>query len=310
MWNYDFTVPKSKRVRMIVHTDCKNEADDQFALAHHLMTPKFEVKGIVAGHFASAETYRDFGGKTSVEASYDEVMKILGLMGLEGQYPVALGSAKPMPDAATIMPSAGADMIIAEAMKDDPMPLYVAFLGAITDLAAAYLKEPRIAQRMTAIWIGGGVYPEGCREFNLGQDINAANVVFGSEIPLWQIPMDVYKQMAVSLAELQVRVKPCGELGAYLFRQMVDFNDAMGSRNFPWPHGEIWGLGDSPTVSVLMEEAERTTSYTLMPAPRVDENMHYIHNTGNREIRVYNYVDSRLTMEDFYAKLFLNFGQK
>ena len=39
--NYTFSVPDNKRVRMIVSTDCKNEADDQFALAHHLMTPMF-----------------------------------------------------------------------------------------------------------------------------------------------------------------------------------------------------------------------------------------------------------------------------
>ena len=56
---YHFSVPDPKRVRMIVHTDCKNEADDQFALVHHLLTPKFIVKGIVAGHF-------DLGGKMYV----------------------------------------------------------------------------------------------------------------------------------------------------------------------------------------------------------------------------------------------------
>lgn len=53
-WNYHFTVPEQKRVRMIVCTDCKNEADDDYALAHHLMTPKFEVRGIVAEHFEAA----------------------------------------------------------------------------------------------------------------------------------------------------------------------------------------------------------------------------------------------------------------
>lgn len=307
MWNYDFTVPESKRIRVIVHTDCKNEADDQFALAHHLMTPKFDVRGIIAGHFASAEKYRDFGGKNTVEASYDEVLKILELMGLAGRYPVAKGSPKPMINAETPPRSEGADMIIQEAMRDDPKPLYVAFLGAITDLAAAYLIEPRIAKRLTAIWIGGGTYPEGCREFNLGQDIQAANVVFSSDIPLWQVPMDVYKQMAVSLAELQMRVKPCGAIGEYLFRQMVEFNEQFTNPSWPWPHGEIWGLGDSPTISVLMEEAERTTSYELRPAPQVDGEMRYVHNTGNREIRVYKHVDARLTMEDFYAKLHLNF---
>ena len=49
--NYTFSVPDNKRVRMIVSTDCKNEADDQFALAHHLMTPMFIMKGIVPCHF-------------------------------------------------------------------------------------------------------------------------------------------------------------------------------------------------------------------------------------------------------------------
>ena len=47
MWNYAYTVPENKKVRVIVHTDCKNEADDQYAVAHHLMTPRFDVKGLV-----------------------------------------------------------------------------------------------------------------------------------------------------------------------------------------------------------------------------------------------------------------------
>lgn len=40
MWKYRFSVPDNKKVRVIVHTDCKNEADDQYALAHHLMTER------------------------------------------------------------------------------------------------------------------------------------------------------------------------------------------------------------------------------------------------------------------------------
>lgn len=36
-------VPEKKRVRMIVDTDCKNEADDPFALVHHLLMPMFDI---------------------------------------------------------------------------------------------------------------------------------------------------------------------------------------------------------------------------------------------------------------------------
>ena len=76
---YKFTVPENKRFRVIVNTDCKNEADDQFALAHHLMTPKFDVRGIIAAHF---EAKADEGKGESMQKSYDEILKVLELMDL------------------------------------------------------------------------------------------------------------------------------------------------------------------------------------------------------------------------------------
>ncbi len=78
MFQYDFTVPDRKKIRVIVYTDCKNEADDQFALAHHLMTPKFDVVGIIAGHFE--KNPQEYSPGHTVDASYDEIMKVLGLM--------------------------------------------------------------------------------------------------------------------------------------------------------------------------------------------------------------------------------------
>lgn len=46
-----FTIPREKRIRVIVHSDLKNEADDQYAVMHHLLSPNEEVLGIIAGHF-------------------------------------------------------------------------------------------------------------------------------------------------------------------------------------------------------------------------------------------------------------------
>ena len=78
MWNYAYTVPENKKVRVIVHTDCKNEADDQYAVAHHLMTPRFDVKGLVAGHFwKNPQQYGELG---TAQASYDEIIKVMDLM--------------------------------------------------------------------------------------------------------------------------------------------------------------------------------------------------------------------------------------
>ncbi len=308
-WNYAFEVPDKKRVRMIVHTDCKNEADDQYALAHHLMTPKFIVTGIVAAHFHGASEYK--GIKDTVGASYDEIIKVLDLMDVDGKDQVYRGSNIPLVDEQTPQESEGAKYIVEEAMKDDPHPLYIACQGSLTDVASAILMEPAICERMTVIWIGGGIYPKGGREFNLSQDIAAANVLFKSQMPVWQVPMDVYKQMGVSLAELQYHVSKHGAIGKYLFEQMVDLNNQLGEMDFFWPHGEIWGLGDSPTIGLLLEEVEKTDVYTMMPAPIFDyETMEYIHGQDNREIRVYNDANARLTLSDFFAKLALNFPEE
>ncbi len=306
MWNYEYTVPENKKVRVIVHTDCKNEADDQYAVAHHLMTPRFDVKGLVAGHFW--KNPQQYGKLGTAQASYDEIIKVMDLMGLKDQYPVKLGASRGLEDEKTPIDSEGARFIIEEAMKDDKGPLYIACQGAVTDVASALLMKPEIADRMTVIWIGGGDYPKGGFEFNLMMDIHAVNVIFSSKVPVWQVPMSLYKVMAVSLAELQLKVRPCGEIGKYLFEQMVDFNHVAAKYEMAWPHGEIWGLGDQGTIAVLMEELEKV-SYDLVPAPRVAEDMTYIHGQNNREIRVYNYLDARLTLEDFFAKLQLNFGK-
>lgn len=305
-WNYAFEVPDKKRVRMIVHTDCKNEADDQFAVAHHLMTPKFIVKGIVAAHFYGSAGMK--GIEDSAQASLDEVYKVLDLMGVDPEDKVFKGSPVPMKDEQTPQDSAGARFIVEEAMRDDPHPLYIACQGSLTDIASAILMEPKICDRMTVIWIGGGIYPKGGQEFNLAQDIAAANVVFKSTVPVWQVPMDVYKQMGVSLAELQYNVRGHGAIGKYLFEQMVDYNNLLGDMDYCWPHGEIWGLGDSPTIGLLLVEVEKTDIYDMVPAPTFDyDTLEYIHSDKYRPIRVYKDANARLTLADFYAKLALNY---
>ncbi|MBO6127942.1 MAG: nucleoside hydrolase [Pseudobutyrivibrio sp.] len=299
-----YEVPESKKVRYIIHTDCKNEADDQYTVAHCLMTPMLDVKGIIAAHFD--KSYGRYPAGATAKASYDEIMTVLDNMDLTGKYPVKCGAAVAMSDENTPVDSEGARLIIEEAMKDDDRPLYIGLQGSITDLASAILLEPKICDRMTAIWIGGGEYPKGGTEFNLSQDIAAANVVMNSSMPLWQVPSNIYKNFAVSLAELQVKVKPCGKIGEYLFKELTELNMQLGNAmpEFDWPHGELWGLGDEGVVAALMHEGQRTDMYHEIPAPTFDyETMEYNLDTSNRKIRIYDMMDYRLTLEDLFAKL-------
>lgn len=251
---------------------------------------------------------QEYGHGATAKASVDEVHKVLELMDVDDMYAVYKGAEYPLKNEETPQMSEGAAFIIEEAMREDDHPLFIACQGSLTDLASAILIKPEICSKMTAIWIGGGQYPNGGMEFNCRQDVAAANVLMKSKMDVWQIPITVYKQMAVTLSELQLNVEPCGEIGKYLFDQMVSFNDKCADY-IQWPHGEIWGLGDSPTIGVLLEEAEKTDIYDMKPAPIISyDDLTYSYEIANREIRVYNQVNARLVLGDFFAKMKINYG--
>jgi inosine-uridine nucleoside N-ribohydrolase len=287
----DIRFPKEKQARVIVNTDAKNEADDQFAIVHALLTPSFDLHGVIPAHFGTRKT------TTSMEASRAEVDKLLELMEWQGRVVVKNGAPKAIPDEQTPVPSPGAELIIQEALRDDPRPLHVAFYGPLTDMASALLMEPEIENRnVRVVWIGGGQWPVGGPEYNLSNDINAANVVFRSKLEVWQIPSSVYRLMPVSYAELKEKVYPHGSLGRYLVEQLVEWNIENVNG-----HIEHRSLGDSPAVGVIMyPDCGR---WNWRPAPEFDQQMHYLHTGANRPIRVYESVDARFVHEDFFAKL-------
>lgn len=281
---------RHKLARVIVNTDAKNEADDQYAIVHAILTPMFELHGIIPAHFGDKKS------ATSLKDSHDEVVKLLDLMKLGGKVRIADGATGAMPDERTAMPSPGAQLIIDEAMKDDDRPLHVAFLGPLTDMASALLMEPRIQERnVRVVWIGGGHWPVGGREYNLSNDIGAANVVMRSRLEVWMLPMRVYRVMAISYAELMERVWDKGPLGRYLVEQLIEWNNRT-----PGPI-EHRSLGDSPAIGVMMYPECGNSDWR--PAPEFSQDMNYIHTGRNRPIRVYDDVDQRFIQEDFMAKL-------
>lgn len=294
--NYRFHVPFEKQVRVITNTDAKNEADDQFAIVQTLLSPKLDNVGFIAAHYGTKHA-------DAMERSYRELETIFDKMGFDKEGMLYRGAPHAIPNTKTPIDSEGAQLIIREAMKDDPRPLYITFLGPLTDMACALLLEPKIASRCTVIWIGGGPYPHGGIEFNQDNDINAVNVVFRSKVPVWQVPKNVYELMAVSLAELEYRVRPCGAIGEYLCDQLDQHAFEDGPRQSDFRTGESWVLGDNPTIGLLLYE--HRFEFDWINAPLVTHDSTYVPDVRNRPIRVYRRIDSRLILEDMYAKLAL-----
>lgn len=319
-----YSVPKEKQIRVIVDTDCNCEADDHFAVCHAIMTPKFEVKAVLAEHYG-----KDFSG-TSVEdtqqQSYREACKLLTLMGLSGEIPVLEGCKAALSNETEYIESPASRFIVEEAMREDERPLFIVNQGAVTNLASACLMEPRIAGHMTAIWIGGAPYPEGGREFNLCNDILAANVLMDSGMELWQVPSNVYSTMKVSFAVLYDKLYSCGNVGRYMYDNMMRVNEifvaymeavragdpgmSKGAKAAAFPGGESWQLGDSPGVGLMLTDHEG--HYTLEGAPRFEPKTgrYFLRPENTHRIRVYHSVDSHFILEDFFAKLRYYYGDE
>lgn len=282
-----YDVRNNKKVRVIIDSDTACEADDPFAIAYALMSPKMIVKAIVAEHFAQPG---------SMEKSYKAALRVTWAMG--SGVPVLRGEESP--DAAGA-PSEGVREIIREALAEDSHPLYVLCMGALTNIDRALREAPEIAKRLTVVTIGGhgyGVDPVSFREFNFGNDVAAANRVLQSEAEVWQIPADVYGTIRVGLAELQEQVRPYGDIGRYLFEQMVAYNATPAA---DWTAGESWSLGDSPAVAAVLHPG---CGHAEMQEIRlVNDDTSYSPLPGSRKIRVYRDLDSRYLLGDFYAKL-------
>ena len=294
--------PPAARIRLIVDTDAKNEADDQYAIMHHLLTPIFDVQCITAAHFEQKAGYNG----QSMEASFREIEHLLQLAEIE-DVPFFRGCASPLRSVHDAPLSEGVQRIIQEARK--PGKLYIAVLGAMTNVAAALNAAPDIADHLVVLWNGGGPYPEGRPEFNVMQDPDAARAVLESRAEIWQTPQNVYATLEVTLAELKRNVWPCGKIGRYLYEQLEAENHVEYNPQFMLRAGENWVLGDNTTIAVLLMSRYREC-WHMEHAPILREDLTYGANPEGRLIRVYDSIDVRMTLEDLYAKLALAYGAR
>lgn len=290
-------IPQKPSARVIVDNDFAGDPDGLLALAHQVLTPKTVVSLITvsalnpkfaAGTAMAGRTAEDGRGKAA---------ELLRRARRSASIPIAAGS-----ETFATGPSAAARAIVAEALREDALPLFLTCGGPLTNVAAALRLEPAIAKRMTVIWIGGGAEPDGGWEYNLATDLEAArHVIEESGVPVLQIPQDAYRQMQYAIAELTADMRPISPFSQWLYDQFTDvpaFVDLGGT----------WPLGDSPLVllTALSRESSRASD---RPARRILGDGRYGAEIPGRTIRVYQTLDARLTFGDFIALLRLHAAQ-
>lgn len=333
------------RLRLIIDTDTKNEVDDQFAIAWAMQsTERFQIEALYAAPFShdcfrqfnterdTAELANSINGHSEdpgdgMEQSYQEIKNILRLMELEPEGKVFRGSTGYLPDCETFVESEAARDLVHRAMSAEE-PLYVAAIGAATNIASAILMEPAIIQKIVVVWLGGHPLSFGHGvEFNLIQDVHAAQVLFDCGVPMVFVPcMNVASMLTVAEDELRARLLGKSKIGTYLSElcleafqnpeaaiammmlnrtsnlrgredQSEEYLRQFPTKNVAWSR-IIW---DIATIGYLKNP--NWTPSMLVPSPVLNDEFTYGTAPGRHAIRIVTYCHRDMIFGDLFAAL-------
>ena len=188
--------------------DCDPGHDDAVALLLAHGSPDIELVAVTTVY-----------GNQTIEKVTRNALAIAGVLGITG-VPFARGAHRPLVRALetaesihgetgldgptlpeptlALDPRHAVDLIIDTVMASEPGTITLVPTGALTNIALAVRKEPRIAERVReVVLMGGAVYGgnwSATSEFNIVIDPEAAHIVFHESWPLTMIGLDATHQ--------------------------------------------------------------------------------------------------------------------
>ncbi|WP_105565881.1 nucleoside hydrolase [Microbacterium halophytorum] len=263
------------RAAVVVDNDWAGDPDGLVALAHHALSPADDVV-LVTGSFTSPS----FGDPTgSAAQGAGHARELLDLIGGHDGVPTVGGADAAFDPAGRETAAARA---IVEAVRAHSEVVVVCG-GPLTNIADALAADPSIAPRVRLAWVGGSIADE--FEYNRDTDPAAAEFVFAHDgLRIDRFPLETYRLMAVSVAELEDDLTSSGAVGRWLWQKYLDL---------PLPPqvdvDPVWPLGDSAPLAV-----------TALPHAAA----RFAQDGAAR--RTCTALDARLIIGDFFARLRLH----
>jgi inosine-uridine nucleoside N-ribohydrolase len=292
--------PPSGKAPVVVDTDTYNEIDDQYAVLYALLSPeRMDVEAIYAAPYLNERSTSPADG---MEKSYEEILRLLGLLERDHSRLAFRGSESFMTAAGKPVESPAMRDLIARALKPRPTPLYVLTIGCPVNVSSAILAEPRIKDRIVVVWLGGANHDwPSAREFNLFQDIHASRVLFDSGVALMQIPTkNVAEHLRTTLPEAEFWLKGRSKLGDYLFDQFVDYYKAH-TRDKPQPYPWSKVIWDISAVAWIINP--QWVPSALVPSPILTDDFRWQKQPNRHPIRVATNVLRDPIFYDLFQKL-------
>jgi len=202
--------------RVILDTDIGDDIDDAYALALIVASPELELLGVTTvlmNTVARARQARTLlavagrpevpvavgcGGSLSPRTTYDFDARQAYL---EGRLPNQDATCLPEALLPPADPRHAIDYLVETLLAGDG-DIIVLTIGAMTNLAMAMLKEPRILARIPRIVAMAGTFDRHMDEWNIRCDPVAAQIVLQSGVPVDLVPLDVTMQVRYEREQL------------------------------------------------------------------------------------------------------------
>ena len=277
---------------IILDTDTYNECDDQFALAYLLKNQdKFNIEAITVAPYSHSDRKETI--EETTEKSYNEILKICNWLNFETKNRVFKGSTDYICNGYNEDNDA-VNKIIEIANKNKKT--YILAIGAITNVALAIKKEPKIIDKIEVIWLGGNeIGYKDKLEYNFRQDIKAVKIVFNSKVKMTILPCrNVVSDLKIDINTLKNNLENKSELCNYLIERF--YNDGY--------HGvhetkEIW---DISVIAYMINKNWFETKEISCPNIREDSSYEL---TDNRHVITFV---TKLDRDKIYNDLFKKLG--
>ena len=282
---------KKDKINLILDTDTYNECDDQFALSYLIKSKNiFNIEAITVAPYC--HTKRDVKVRDGQELSYNEILKICNWLNFDTNNKVFKGSMDYIQNGYDEKNDA-VNKIIEITLKNNKT--YILGIGAITNIALAIKKEPKIVNKIEIVWLGGNELGyEDNLEYNFRQDVEAVKIVFESKVKLTILPCKkIVSELRIDINTLKKYLENKSELCNYLIERF--YNDGY--------HGvqESRVIWDISVIAYMINKKWFETEQISCPNIRKDTSYEVTDNRHN--ITFVTKLDRNKIYEDLFNKL-------
>lgn len=286
-----------KAEKIIIDTDMANEIDDMFALCYLLGSLEdMELEAITIAPFSDSPYTKTASLAEGIEKSVHLTKKILDLTGkMEYKNVIYRGAVQYLRDGRSS--NDAVEKIVEISMQNEKTVILA--IGALTNIALAILREPRLKEHIEVIWLGGNslLYTQ-YKEYNFIQDIEAVRTVYESGVNLTVVPArNVASGLVVTTYEMKNYLGGT-VLGDYLISCLEDFKQKICRQEDQVGYSKV--LWDLSVIAYLVNKEWFLTKEISCPSFLDDGTV--IYTKGRHTIQYVIDLFRNPVMRDFFTK--------